>query len=58
LIKRLEGKPVIRINSTKRFQTILGFGGAITDAVVANAVSGGQVQLLVDQYFGPTGRGF
>lgn len=52
--------PVV-INTTRKYQEILGFGGAITDAVIdirnqLLEVSKDLAELLHKQYYGPKGN--
>lgn len=43
-----------------QYQTIVGFGGAITDAVAATLerMSDARAQEVIDAYFGPKGIGY
>lgn len=50
----------IRVNRNRRLQTIIGFGGAFTDATGINilAMSGKVQSLLVESLFGATGNAY
>ena len=51
-------RPSIQTNPTKRFQTHLGFGGAITESAAYTAIEGRSpdaFQHVVDLYFGQEG---
>uniref|UniRef100_A0A914E1J5 Glucosylceramidase n=1 Tax=Acrobeloides nanus TaxID=290746 RepID=A0A914E1J5_9BILA len=50
----------ITLNETQKFQTIIGFGGAFTDAAGINLakLSPGAQQNLIRSYYGPEGIGY
>jgi glucosylceramidase len=50
-------KNLLQIDSTKTYQTIIGFGGAFTDssAIVTNQLSENLQKILLEQYFGKDG---
>ena len=52
-----ESNSVVELNAAERFQTILGFGGAFTDASCSlfSQMDSGQRQALMDEFFGPQG---
>lgn len=54
------GLPIVRINPGKRYQTIIGFGGAFTDAAIDNlGMMNRQNQAkILKAYFGPTGNNY
>lgn len=46
---------MVELDSSVRYQTIVGFGGAITDAVEHVSRRTHLYDLLIDQYYGPGG---
>jgi glucosylceramidase len=46
------------VDTKTRYQRILGFGGAITDAVtnIWSSTSGSRDNILIKQYFGPSSK--
>ena len=54
-----DGKAVITINATTRYQVLLGFGGAFTDAAALNiqTLSPAAQETLLSSYYSPSGDG-
>lgn len=59
-INETENDLVLTVDSSQKYQTIQGFGGAMTDAAALNirSLSNETQQILLQSYFGSTGIGY